>query len=594
MSKPRVVAARAPRGRNELEDHPDQPSEQDFDTSPSGDETVERELITPLRKGDFARATTGAWSLVKRWLAAENGEAAKGVPTEGLTALNRVAAMVYLTGDPGQAHQLWERVVTLCRRQPDSAPLEQAAAFHGIGTVLHKEGNLSGADRLLRKAWQVRKKLLGADSADSAASLNRLALVRREVGDLEEAEAFLRESLEIRRKVLGEEHPDYAISLNNLGALLMARGKSDEAKGLIERAIEVRREVLGEEHPDVASSLSNLAVLCQSTGEWKRALVLHREALEIRRTALGESHPHYITNLNTLTELLLSRGDLAAALPLLDQTLQRARDGLAEAIAEQDALFGQEAGSNGPTRPSAPIQPISTAPEREGPSIDMPSPFRGKRSMSATIDELSRRIQALGSEFKALSEPLAGAVTALKEPGAPLANDLLQRLLVGRDEFVALRDALNERGEKAGVGPVDCELSSLSGLGRYLVRIETEHRRVEQTRKAALALLDRALGLTHVDQPEFAPLKACQEGHGAERSKLAKATGAQLEELAKPLTRDDHPLMSLFALVAGPDALDDDAWANAYEVVSQTYGRPLAVAASRGKLVEPKSGPANA
>jgi tetratricopeptide (TPR) repeat protein len=600
---------------NELESRAVDLSAPDVDPSARCHPAVEEDVLGPLRRGDFGRATAGAWSLVERWLVADEGGGNEPVPAEGLTALNRVAAMLYLTGDHVQAHKLWEQIVALCRRRPDLAPLEQAAAFHGIGTVLHKAGNLVGADRLLRKAWEVRRKLLGEFAPDTAASLNRLGLVRREAGDLEEAEALLRRTLEVRHRILGELHPDFALSLNNLGAVLMARGKAKEAKRYIERAVEVRRQILGEAHPDLASSLSNLAVLCQATGESDRAIELQRQALEIRREALGESHPHYITNLNTLAEMLLGQGDLAAALPLLDQTINRSHQGLVNAMAEEDAMFGAAESAeaiNGTAyaddhamMPAEASSPPSEAPDASAtewaasaeappvpprrPRVPAPPPsLRGKLSMSEMIDELSRRIEDLGAEFRALSEPLAGNVKALKEPGAPPSEELLLRLTEGREEFVALREALAEQADAIGLTPADGEVNDLSGLGRLLVRVEAEHRRLEQVRASALEVLDRALALAHIGQPAFGPLQACHEQAQALRELVTQAQGSQVDELAGPVTRDDHPFALLSALVGGPETLDDDAWANAYDAVAQAFGRPLAVAASRSKLLGPK------
>lgn len=541
-------------------------------------DVVERLLLQPLRQGRFGQASAMAWTLSRRWLTLAPGT----LPSQGIAALNKVAAMLYLSGELDQARKLWERILTLCRRQPDQALADQAAAIHGIGAVLHKEGDLATAQSMLRSAWDLRRTVLGENHPETASTINRLAMVHWQTQDLVEAEALLRQTIEIRGAVLGEWHPDYALSLNNLGAVLLSRGDAVGAETLLRQAVEIRRAVLGDKHPDCANSLSNLAMVYQAKGEMGRALALHHEALEIRRMSLGEKHPLYVNNLNSLIELLLSRGDLAGALPLIDQTLGRSRRSLAEPPPSLDASpVPDGVAMLGWSRLTG---NLNVEPPAPAPDVTPPLAVHDPSPMSTMIEELSGQLASLCQQYADLTQPLYDTASALKEPGAPPSDDVLQRLTTCRDGFHALRDQIHGEADQVGLAVVNGETANLSALGQFLTRIDSEQQRFGELRRQALALLDQVVGLKHIEQEPFALLQGCQGQAHSLRDQVAAASAVDLDRLASPLTKPDHPFAQLINLVAGQHTLDDDAWATAYETVAQEFGRSLAVAASRARL----------
>ncbi|MFO0960884.1 MAG: tetratricopeptide repeat protein, partial [Isosphaeraceae bacterium] len=516
------------------------------------DPDVEAVLLSPLLRENFAQTALAARQLASQWL-----RSPAGVPEGGIAALNKVAEVTYLNGDLAGSRKLWERVIALCRRQPQLTARERAAALQGLGTILHKEGDLAGAEERLRNSWKLRCRIAEERTPQAAVALNRLALIRRELGDLDDAEALLRQTLEIRRESLGEAHPDHGISLNNLGALLLARGKVEEAEALLLQAVALRRRILGPDHVDYASSLGNLAVLYQAAGNLERAIELQREALEIRRAQLGPHHPHSAANQHQLADLLLKQGEIGAVLPLLDESL------------------------NDP--PPAPYPPTFEAFLRI-PEASSASRAEHGAAEAESIAHLLSLVRVLEAEYRSLSDELRAAGDLLREPGRPPGESLSGRLMDCRAAFDAARNRALEFARQVGLPIAEGERQDLSGLGRYLARAEGELI-ARQMRRRAREVLDGALGLSHADDPDFPPLLACRAQASALRERLERAIGPELEDLAFPLIHKSHPLGQLLRLVGGQDNLDDEAWATAFEVVSREYGKSLAAAASRSKLI---------
>jgi hypothetical protein len=107
----------------------------------------------------------------------------------------------------------------------------------------------------------------------------------------------------------------------------------------------------------------------------------------------------------------------------------------------------------------------------------------------------------------------------------------------------------------------------------------------EPTRRAALAVLERVLILSTRDGSSFEPLDACL----ARARELRQATfdappGALPEESAR-VAAGDHPFSGLLKVVDIVEGLNDAEWADLHSQVTLAFGRPLAVAAARGRFV---------
>jgi hypothetical protein len=98
------------------------------------------------------------------------------------------------------------------------------------------------------------------------------------------------------------------------------------------------------------------------------------------------------------------------------------------------------------------------------------------------------------------------------------------------------------------------------------------------------AVLDRVRDVVHGDDPNFAALAALHA-----RADETRAAVERLEdpdsEAARALAADLATFTAFLAMVEERDALDDERYAQLEETVSTAFGRPLAMAVARGRLV---------
>ncbi|MFO0950047.1 MAG: hypothetical protein U0835_02635 [Isosphaeraceae bacterium] len=93
-------------------------------------------------------------------------------------------------------------------------------------------------------------------------------------------------------------------------------------------------------------------------------------------------------------------------------------------------------------------------------------------------------------------------------------------------------------------------------------------------------MIDRVLRLRFQGAGDASPLLACQEKARAARAAVEVGS----PEEAAALMNGRHPFQALLTLVEHPGSLSDSAWADAHESLVAAFGRPLAMAVSRGKL----------
>lgn len=107
----------------------------------------------------------------------------------------------------------------------------------------------------------------------------------------------------------------------------------------------------------------------------------------------------------------------------------------------------------------------------------------------------------------------------------------------------------------------------------------------EDVRHAALNWLDKVLRLSVRNGSEFLPLQECLKSAEALRELVLASSPSALPLEAELLARGDHPFVGLLNMVEGVGTLTDAQWAEVHSQVSSAFGRELAVAASRGRLL---------
>jgi len=204
-----------------------------------------------------------------------------------------------------------------------------------------------------------------------------------------------------------------------------------------------------------------------------------------------------------------------------------------------------------------------------------------------SVRELARRNAALALRLRELAARGTAAAAALTRPGTPPQDDLVTALAEATREFNALRDEVFAVVAALGLPTPEAEtISSTSRLESVLTLMLDGLEAVEQQAEAQAALaktvsvLDRIAALTHRDDPGFYALASCQSRAADVRAALASTGKIDRDATA--------PFASLLLLMDGQQHLDDEQWAAHEDAVAAAFGRALAVAATRGKLVAGK------
>jgi len=208
--------------------------------------------------------------------------------------------------------------------------------------------------------------------------------------------------------------------------------------------------------------------------------------------------------------------------------------------------------------------------------------------MDANIDEIARELAALTQRFVDLGAKLGEAARALQDAGAPPPPVLVEALSGARGQFQQLRSQALTIADAAGVAapaPPESlhEIQPLLAAIGAALRERARRQALEQVQQGAVAVLDRVMELLHQDDPQFAALAACHARARSLREALLALTELESDE-ARHVAEGMHAFADLLLMVESRDGLDDERYGQLEENVSRAFGRPLAVAAARGKL----------
>jgi hypothetical protein len=246
------------------------------------------------------------------------------------------------------------------------------------------------------------------------------------------------------------------------------------------------------------------------------------------------------------------------------------------------------------TAPSGVVRAVERATESETKveehAYSVPEDARS-HSMSMSSNDLSHELVALTDVFTDLSERLVEAAGQLQTPGLPPPDALVAELSSCRREFANLRDRTLTLGQSLQVAcpPVECltNLEDLTTLLDAIAETELRQSRGEEMRRRGLSVLERVLGLRHAADDGYAPLHVCQETARALHGAIASGSWNELPAEVETLAEGEHAMAHLVTLVEDADELSDDLWAQLHESVGAAFGKPLATAAARARLVTP-------
>jgi hypothetical protein len=207
------------------------------------------------------------------------------------------------------------------------------------------------------------------------------------------------------------------------------------------------------------------------------------------------------------------------------------------------------------------------------------------------LQDLQRRADALRADLHGLGARAAVVAAALAS-SLPPDETLIDDLDHARRAFVELRAAVLDEGDRLAVLLPDPEtIVSMQQLGPvFAAIIEADRREARQAawdaaRDGARTVLDRVLDLVHRDDPGFGALSTCQAEAREVEASLAGPPSEDVDSDARRLGERVQPFADLLRLAADWEVLDDDQCASLEDAITHAFGRPLALAALRGRLI---------
>jgi RNA polymerase sigma factor (sigma-70 family) len=204
--------------------------------------------------------------------------------------------------------------------------------------------------------------------------------------------------------------------------------------------------------------------------------------------------------------------------------------------------------------------------------------------------DLLKQLTALEEVFSQLEARLSEASRKLLGPGIPISQKLIQELDESRENFIQLRDKVLELAEYLAVSPTLTteEIGSLADIKSVLERVdfaEKQKSAIALVRDSALRVLERILAIAHRVESNFQSLLECQDKARELQRAISESQESDLHPDTKLLADGNHPFSKLLTLIAELEQADEERLDSLHDAVSESFGRTLAMAAVRGKLI---------
>lgn len=186
-----------------------------------------------------------------------------------------------------------------------------------------------------------------------------------------------------------------------------------------------------------------------------------------------------------------------------------------------------------------------------------------------TTGRIRQEIDRLADWRGRLTEALSFGASQLETVGLLPEDELLTDLTDYRQRMRSLATQLTGRP------PATDTRLSLNLLEQQFQQSQQRNELVRQ--------LDAIADLSHVDDPQYAPLVRCREDAVLCQHRLLSALTLGDDEQTRLFNRE-HPLQAVLALSDPSLDLSDDDWNRLQSVITKTYGRGLATALARGRI----------
>jgi len=202
---------------------------------------------------------------------------------------------------------------------------------------------------------------------------------------------------------------------------------------------------------------------------------------------------------------------------------------------------------------------------------------------------LSGKLDKLQTKMRGLGQRLEKAAGNMRSKGQLLPDDVLKGIGDVEREWKEICDAVQ------ALAGEDIELSSLPPLkrsipsARQFMKEAMEKQQLffrEEIRTFAVELLDDLGRIRHCDGPGQECMQQLNQ-FILDNRKLLEEFDRPPDELPVELMKlayGNHPARDLLRMLSDPDSLDDETWATLEGNISETFGKSLRIAVSRGRL----------
>ena len=214
--------------------------------------------------------------------------------------------------------------------------------------------------------------------------------------------------------------------------------------------------------------------------------------------------------------------------------------------------------------------------------------------MAPFSEVLINQLNDLEVSFQILAKRLREESELMESLGRPLHQELLPEIANSAERFEEIKMEALELSESVAGLPQTSELGSIKDLRSFMesmAEVIEKQAAHGELQRAASSVLEEVLSVTHVDGVEFAPLLECQEKARELLRRIAETAWPNTHPDAEALARGQHIFSEFVKLVSFHDRLEDEEWGRLQEIVNQSFGKPLGLAASRGKLIMTTSAP---
>jgi hypothetical protein len=209
--------------------------------------------------------------------------------------------------------------------------------------------------------------------------------------------------------------------------------------------------------------------------------------------------------------------------------------------------------------------------------------------MDYRYKQLEQELSALSRVFSDLGIRLSEVAKEVTSQGVMPSEKLLEQISASRISFESCRTAIHGHAGSMLVSPLPkmadlVSISAIDSLLKAAALAEETKLTIEGERDKALELLGRVLAITHRETTEFKPLQECHARVVELRNAISAVQWPHKHPDSETIVADKHPSNALLNFVENLDGLEDEKWMTLETTITATYGKPLFVAASRGKL----------